>query len=196
MDYITLAIEAKRKKDFGLAIKYYQKQIMEKGVSSKVLQSAAKAYYLNNQKKLALQFNLAAAHLCLRKEFEKFKSGDKEVREKLDALPLDKRNQFPHMIGDYLYYSPSLPKHVGHAYLDYEKTYAKEPEFREYAQIYFAQILSDGSADRKFEVFNINPSEFEQIEEDCYVPVGYKVLHDQIEWTKIESSDVLNIYIV
>lgn len=196
MDYISLAIEAKRKKDFGLAIKFYQRQLMENGVSSKVLKSVATAYYLNNQKTLALQFNLAAAHLCLRREFEKFKTGDDEVRKSLDALPNEKKNQFPHMIGDMLYYSASLPKHIGHAYLDYEKTYAKEPKFRGYAQVYFAQILDDGSAEAKLAAFNLNPDEFEKIEAERYIPVAYNILYQEIKWAEIESPSVLNLYIV
>lgn len=196
MDYISLAIEAKKKKDFNLAIKYYQKQIVKKGVTIKVLQSAAKTYYLNKQKDLALQFYLASAHLYLHLEFKKFEKGDEYVRDLLDAVPKDKANQFPHMIGDLLYYTAALPKHVGHTYLDDKEVFKQEPDFKDYAEIYYAQILGDGSVQSKFESIRITPKEFEDIELNRYIPMGYQVLRNQIYWDKIDEVEVLRLYIV
>ncbi len=62
-------------------------------------------------------------------------------------------------------------------------------------EIYYAQILGDGSVQSKFESIRITPKEFEDIELNRYIPMGYQVLRNQIYWDKIKEVEVLKLYI-
>lgn len=188
MNYLDLATEAKRSKKFSLAIRYYQKELKESGPTIKVLQSAAKTYYLNNQKPLSVKFNLAAIHLYLHEEFEKFRQGDKKIRFCLDDIPANYANQYPHMIGDLLYYYTEQLKHLAHSYIDNDGMYRREPKLKQFAEIYYAKMIGDDSEE-------VTDKQLKEVENKQYLPVAYELVQKEIKWSEIDNPDVLELYI-
>lgn len=57
MNNFDLAIQAKREKNFDLALDYYEKELREEGLSVNLLQAIAKIYYLQKQNNLAVGFH-------------------------------------------------------------------------------------------------------------------------------------------
>lgn len=194
MTNISLAVEAKREGKLNKALEYYEKQLDETGVSAELFQSIAEIYYLNKQNTVSIMFYLAATHLSLHYDNQQYNSGDARIKNALDELPTEYRGQFPHPIGDMLIYESNLPKQIGHAYMDHETTFENEPEFKSYAEIYAAELLGDGSDEAKRKEYRVTKGDSLEMEAKRYMPIGFQVLVEHIEWSEIDNPNVIELY--
>mgnify|MGYP001214715715 CR=1 FL=1 len=195
MNNFDLAIQAKRGKNFDLALDYYEKELREEGLSVNLLQAIAKIYYLQKQNNLAVGFHLAATHLALHMDHEQYKQGDPTLLAALQQVPKHIADQFPHPIGPVLLYDSNSPRHVAHALLDREETFQKAPEFRQYAEIYYSHILGDGSHEETLRKYDLTIEDQLDFDEDRYNSVGYRFLIDMIKWSEIENPNVFELYL-
>lgn len=195
MDYLQLALEAKRNKDFSSAFEHYQQELDQKGLSVGLLDGIAEIYYLLHDNNAAVLFNLAARHLELYFNNEGFKQGDEGITAALEQIPEEVTNQFPHPIGATLYFSYENVKDLGHAILDHEGTYEQFPDFRTHAEIYYAYVLDDGSYEETLEKFNTTHDEQQLVNDQYYVDLGFQFLIDTIAWDEIENPDVFKLYL-
>ncbi|MBP1916576.1 hypothetical protein J2Z23_003558 [Lederbergia galactosidilyticus] len=196
MDYMSLAIEAKRKKDFELAHKYYGAKMEQDGITAGLLRSISKIFYLEKQNYTALMFALAATHLSLFQYLQEYKNGDLNVKQALEVIPNEIIEQFPHPIGALLMHEPNTLKHIAHSYADQEEVYKDRPAVRMYAEVYYVQVLGDGSHVSKLEEFRLTPEEHLNYEENEYIPLGITIIKDQIKWSEIDNPDVSMLYLV
>lgn len=192
---MSLALEAKRKKDFKLAHKYYSAKMEQDGITSGLLRSISKVFYLEKQNYNALMFSLAATHLSLYQYYQEYKSGDLNVKQALEIIPNDVIGRFPHPIGALLMHEPNTLKHIAHAYADQEEIYKDRPAVRMYAEVYYAQVLGDGSFASKLAEFRLTPQEQMNYEENEYIPLGITIIINQIKWSEIDNPDVSALYL-
>lgn len=194
-DYMTLAIEAKREKDFDLAHEYYSKKMQQDAVSVGLLRAIAKVYYLQGDNYHAVVFNLAGAHLALHEYNEGYKRGDPDVQQAMQQIPVEVVEKFPNLIGALLLLESNTLKHIAHAGVDHDDTYEHSPEFQKYAEAYYAQVLGDGSHVAKLQELNLTIEDQLTYDKERYESLGLNILMDRIEWTKLDDSNVLEIYL-
>lgn len=195
MDYFDLAIQAKREKKFDLALEYYGKIGDEQGLSPNLLTSIAKVFYLKGFNSHAIAFNLASIHLGLHTDLVHYKRGDQAIAQALQQVPEKLANLFPHPIGALIAYDRNALRHLSHALVDHEGTFGQTPEFRPYADMYYALILGDGSHGQVFEHYQLSNDDLMQFEEQHYFRYAYQTLIDNIKWTEIENPNVWELYL-
>lgn len=195
MNDYDLAGQAKREGKFDLAIEYYQKVMNQEGVSIKLLQAVANVFYLKEFNDEAVAFGLAAAHLSLHIDNERYKKKDPATVNALKQIPEEITNQFPKPIGALLLYHPDIVRNISHALLDQEIIFEKEPKIRPFAEIYYAQLLGDGSETETLQKYNLTGQDVLHFEEQEYIGYGYQVVIDEIKWTELERTDVAVLYV-
>ena len=193
-NYLTLAEEAIRERRFDKALEYYEAQLEENGLSVHLLRAVGKLCYLNGQNAASLQYHIAAIHLALYINNEAYKNGDKKVIKLLEEVPENHKNQFPERIGDILLYESHPQKHIGHSYFDQQAFFEKQPELKKYADVYYAELLNDGSASEKFDEHNITKEDLTDREIKLYIPMGFSLIDKQIKWSEINNPDVYQLY--
>lgn len=194
MDYFDSAVQAKRNKEFNLALKYYEMEQKQEGLSVALLMAVAKIYYLKNERETALRFNLAATHLAMHLDYNHLKRGDFALRNALEQIPQNIRRQLPHEIAGMLYFNPNYSKHLSHAVMDSEAVFRSAPQLRPYADIYYASILGDGSDGPTYDKYNLSPKDLMEIEENEYIPTGLDILFKELKWDQIQNPDVYALY--
>lgn len=195
MNYFELALEAKRNKDFSLALDYYQKELDTEGISVNLLNAIAKVYYLLHNNSAAVKFYLAATHLEMHQNNLQLLNGDKNIELALQQVPEEIASQVPHPVGATLFYNYNIARHISHALIDHEETYEKFPEFRKYAEVYYSAILGDGSHDEILQKHELTAQDQKTIDDQYYIDIGFQLLIDSIKWSEIENLDVVELYL-
>lgn len=194
MNYIELAVQAKREKKFNRALEYYEKAIGAEGLSVGILMGIGKVFYLKGQNDFAIRFFLAGTHLSLYLNNEHYKRGDIGIKQFLQQVPDHLARVFPHPIGAMILFDMNYTRHIAHALLDREEIFQRIPEIRPYAEIYYSHVLGDGSYQQKLQKFNVTSQDQIKFDENHYNNIGYQFIIDSIKWSQIENPDVLNLY--
>lgn len=194
MDYLTLAVEAKRHKEFELALEYYKKKLETEGPTVELLRSIGKVLYLKGEKERAVTYYLAEAHLYLSTIIEKYLQGDPVTKMRLQKLPSSIAKPFPHPIGALLISDSYKPENIAHAVYDVEVVFEKKPEFKKHADIYQAFILEDGSHSAKLEKYDLTVEDQKAFETDELRNLGHLVLIERLNWPQIRKTNVMNLY--
>lgn len=194
MDYLSLAVEAKRHKEFDLALYYYEKILEKEGPTVEVLRSIGQVLYLKDEKERAVTYYLAEAHLYLSTIIEKYLQGDPVTKMRLKKLPSNIAKPFPHPIGALLLSDSYKPRNIAHAVFDVDVIFEQKPVFMKHAEIYQAQILEDGSHSTKLKEYNLTLEDQEDFETKELRNPGHLLLIEHLNWPQIRKTNVMNLY--
>lgn len=194
MDNLSLAVEAKRQKEFKLALYYYEKELEKVGPTVELLRSIGKVLYLKGEREKAVSYYLAEAHLYLSTIIEKYVQGDPVTKTRLQKLPSRIGKPFPHPIGALLLSDSYKPRNIAHAVYDVDVVFRKKPEFKTHAEIYQAHILDDGSLQGKLEKYNLTIEDQQDFETRELRNLGHSLLINRLNWPQIRKTNVMNLY--
>lgn len=194
MEYFSMAVTAKRNREFDKALHYYDFDLRQNGIDVGVLMAVAKVYYLKNEYTIALKHNLAATHLAMHLNEKSLKRGDIVLKASLEQVPLELKQQLPHEVAGTLYLNVNYARHTAHAILDSAKVLQRLPQLKPYAEIYYASILGDGTEADVHRKYNVNENEVDKIEQIEYMPLGMNVLFNEIKWDQLSDIDVYKMY--
>lgn len=195
MSTFELAEKAKREKKFDLALDYHQQIINDKGISVNLLQEVANIFYLKGVNDHAVAFNLAAAHLSLHVYQESYKQGDEAIKNALENFPKDLLEKFPEPIGALLTSERDTMRHLSHALMDQELIFEKAPAYRPFAEVYYAQLLDDGSEKDILKKLKITNQDVLAFDRKHYFNHGFQILLGEIKWDQLDNPNVYQLYI-
>lgn len=194
-NYLALALEAKRKKDFKTAQKNYDLLFQEEGLSVEILRSIGRLAYLEGKQMNAILYYLAASHLLLCEYIDKHENEDASVQQLLDRVPRAIVDQFPYTIGGLLATEPKLLIDLAHAAFDREDVYENHPELKPLSEIYYANILGDGSLMDTLKKEGLTVEQYNERNDELYYEAGIRYAAKFIKWDEIKNPNIFEIYL-
>lgn len=140
---------------------------------------------------------IAFTHLMLHKRLNQLNGKEnfenKEESEKFyENLPEEVKTILPHKSASYILEDGDICNHIAHSFLASQNI--NDKKIVENMKLYHASLVSYLLTEMTLEQFNLDMNEFEKMNEDIFIPQGRILLLENIEWNKLESTDVLNIY--
>ncbi|ALS74961.1 hypothetical protein AUC31_06850 [Planococcus rifietoensis] len=160
--------------------------------------SLGKTAHLLRQQNLAIKCYLAFCHLMLSPIEKGIRQNNLPLHLKIqyEQLPLDALASLPKKSAFAIFMDTNTPRHLAHSLFDLsDQTLNSHPHLKPYSKIYDAHILGDGSHSRILQSFGLTASDQLATDEDIYIPAGQNFLLEEIQWSKIESTDVIDIYL-
>lgn len=159
--------------------------------------SLGKTAHLLKHQNLAIKCYLAFSHLMVSPIEKAIKQNNLPLHLKIqfDQIPEHAFASLPKQSAFAIYMDTNTPRHVAHSLIDLsEQTLNKNSNLKPYSKIYYAHILGDGSHNSVLQNFGLTASNQIAMDEDVYIPAGQEFLVSNIEWNKIASTNVLDIY--
>lgn len=190
-------VALKRSGDLEGAKKCYIDSLHLDSTNMNTYLSLGKTAHLLKQQDLAVRSYLAFCHLMLSPIEKAIKQDNLPMHLKIQysQLPADAINSLPKKSAFAIYMDTNTPRHIAHSLIDLsEQTLNNLPHLKPYSKIYYAHILGDGSHNSVLQNLNLTASNQIATDEDVYIPFGHEFLTKDIQWQKIESTKVLDIY--
>lgn len=194
------AILFKREGKYDEAIQCYSDALKEDNSSFDALHTyygLAKIAYLKDDPSYAIRAYLAAVHLELCHVEKDMAAGTmpEQLKEALRQIPQEAVVQLPHPAAGVLYFDRDKPRHVAHAFMDFNEEFLETEQNRKYAQAYKAQLRGDDSYEQVLTEQGITDEEVRAAEFQFYWPFGARFfMQNGIDWSRLSSTNVFEIY--
>ncbi|MBU9674958.1 tetratricopeptide repeat protein [Planococcus sp. CP5-4] len=194
---LSRGITLKRSGDLEGAQKCYIEALNIEPTNLEIFLSIGKTAHLQKNQNLAVKCYLAFNHLMISPIEKAIQQNDLQVPLKnfYDSMPAHSLNSLPKHSAFTIFTDKNTPKHIAHSLIDLsESALETNPHLRPYSKIYHALISGDGSYNNVLQDLKLSAENHMAIDEDIYIPFGRNFLIDEIQWDKIESTNVLEIY--
>lgn len=151
--------------------------------------------YLMNKPNNALKCYLCSTHL----QINKLKKMDNFTFSSILDLRYNKlseveRELLPSKYGMVIFDESLIPSHLAHSIIDLNSNGSLDPILAECSSLYRELLITGQTSDALIDLFNICHEDYVEFEKSHYISLGREVLVDKIQWDKIDSDDVINIY--
>lgn len=195
-------VTLKRQGEFDAAIKAYEAAINIDPAYTMSYMSLGKVAYLAGKHDLAIRSYLAAMHLELATVEEQIANNalpEDLMIMKSSVFTTDQLGQLPARSAFIIFLDSNTPRHFAHAFIDLnpnllESVKKDVPEIDGFVELYYAQILGDGSHQEIINQGKVNVNEQMQVEESIYIKTGQDLFFNYIRWEYVGSKDVLSLY--
>lgn len=151
--------------------------------------------YLMNKPNNALKCYLCSIHL----QINKLKKMDNFTFSSILDLRYNKLTEgekelLPSKYGMVIFDESLIPSHLAHSIIDLNSNGNLDPILAECSSLYREQLLTGKSSEELIDLFNICHEDYVEFEKSHYISLGREVLIEKLNWDKIDSDDVVNIY--
>lgn len=184
-------VERKRRGDYSGAKAAYYRVIEISATSIMSFYSLAKVCYLTGEQFESIINHLRAMHLsiCAHIHALSHNAGFKrDVEHYLQEIPADTISELRsiHAYAPLLLLDIYTPIHLAHTLLDLDQENPKPAEMQEYIPIYRSALSGYGE-----ELADVLDG---VIEDSYYRPIGIRFFLENLNWGRIESSNVMELY--
>lgn len=159
--------------------------------------SLGKTAHLLKQQNLAVRSYLASTHLQLSPIEKAIQSNNlpMHLSFQYDSFPKELLATLPKKSAFTIFIDVNTPRHVAHSLVDLSPVMLKEnPGLSQFADIYHAHILGDGSHNRVLQRYGITANDQIETDEKIYIPYGRKFLIEELKWNQLSNQNVMDIY--
>ncbi|MBS7344415.1 MAG: hypothetical protein KIG60_01930 [Caryophanon sp.] len=158
----------------------------------------AKIAYLKEDPSYAIRAYLAATHIEVSKVASDIRTGElsEEYKKAFRQIPKDAVAQLPHPAAAYIYFERDKPRHIAHAFMDYNEDFLTSAEANpKYVAAYKANLRGDGSYEDVLQQQGITEQDVQAAELQFYWPFGARFfMKNGIDWSRIDDTNVFEIY--
>ncbi|MEE1131070.1 MAG: hypothetical protein UHX00_05505 [Caryophanon sp.] len=158
----------------------------------------AKIAYLKEDPSYAIRAYLAAMHIEVSKVASDIHTGElsEEYKKAFRQIPQEAIAQLPHPAAAYIYFERDKPRHIAHAFMDYNEDFLKSAEANpKYVAAYKAKLRGDGSYEDVLKEQGITEEESNAAELQFYWPFGARFfMKNGLDWSRIDATNVFEIY--
>lgn len=193
---IDEGVYEKRNGNFELSLNCYLKAIDTEPTDKTIYKGLGKVAYLADNPLLSTLSYLSYMHIEMNAIEKQIVDGvlPAPLEEMYHGLPDDLKEILPKKSGILLFHDYNIKKHLAHTVLDTDPS--RPDSLGGIAAIYRAQIQDkvDYDYSELYDKYQLTSDQMIELEEEVYLPRGFEVMLDLIQWDKILSNDVINIY--
>lgn len=152
-------------------------------------------FYLLKKPYISKHCYIAAMHL----QINKFKTKSTETLSDILTLKYNKlseetKNQLPSKYGVIIFDDYTISDHLAHSIIDLEKNIT-DIQIKECSKIYKEHILTGKTIETIINKHNIILEDYLNFRQANYVSLGRSIIIREIKWDKIDSDDIINLYL-
>lgn len=193
---ITAAADKSREGELEQAFSLYLEALRIDRRHAPAYVGLARTSYLRGDRFAALRGYLAAMHLQINAiEGQLTKNpnstASQQFNTEYETLNSKDKLALPAKAGFILFYDGALARHAAHAFFDLCGNY---PELKKYGQVYRAEVRDNDTVPSTLKKWAVSETDYRIKTRDFYIPKGQEFFLQVIQWSQINSPDVLNIY--
>lgn len=151
--------------------------------------------YLLNKPNISRQCYLASMHL----KVNKFKTKGTEtlstiLKQNLNKLSKEVKAMLPSVFGTVIFDDYTIADHLAHSVIDFKKD-SFDPLLKECSKVYKEHIITGRTIESIIDKYSIVLNDYLEFRTSHYVTLGRSILIQNIKWNKIDSDDVISLYL-
>lgn len=192
-------IELKKKGDLDAAKDSFARALSNDPTNPDICYQLGKLEFIRGQYGASISAYLGYVHLQLRAREAQLRGDISLSEEELEfienfysILPSEAKDALPRKSAAYILEDNDICNHVGHSYIGGQEGLDERTTTN--LRLYYSKLIGSQLVDITLDRFDITLEDFESMNREVFIPHGRMVLLEHIEWSRLDSDDIVELY--
>lgn len=192
-------LELKKKGDLDAAKDSFARALSNDPTNPDICYQLGKLEFIRGHYGPSINAYLGYVHLQLRAREAQLRGDLPLADEEADfienfysILPEEAKKALPRKSAAYILEDNDICNHVGHSYIGGQE--GLDEKTKTNLRLYYSKLISSQLVDITLDRFDITLEDFDSMNGEVFIPHGRMVLLEHIEWDRLDSEDIVELY--